>query len=103
LSSKKCIKNNFQFFLFWFFPSWRLSAKNKSEKFFLSASKTTATLIIAVTLNIAPTVGKIGIRKSNPWSGGFIYGVVDATVLQAVVGKVTVIKLLRYVTSCFFK
>jgi hypothetical protein len=31
--------------------------KNKSEKIILSAPKTAATLIIAATLNIAPTVG----------------------------------------------
>jgi hypothetical protein len=60
LSSKKGHKKNIftKFFLFWFFPSWRLSCKkNKSEKIILSAPKMAATLIIAATLNIAPTVG----------------------------------------------
>jgi hypothetical protein len=38
--------------------------KNKAEKIILSSPKTAATLIIAATLNTAPTVGFL-LRDSN--------------------------------------
>jgi hypothetical protein len=63
LSKKKGIKKNiFHNFFFdsdSFKPGDYHAKKNKSEKIILSAPKTAATLIIAATLNSAPTVGPI--------------------------------------------
>jgi hypothetical protein len=55
---KKGIKNIFQIFFYSdsFQPGDHHAKTNKSEKIILSAPKTAMTLIVAATLNTAPTV-----------------------------------------------